>query len=57
MFERAFVSRGKITSIYPNGKQPSTAVYMEPFVPVNHKDSKAQVAEYLWVNKALKMLY
>lgn len=57
MFERAFVSRGKISSVHPDGYKPSGAVYMEPFVPINHKDTKAQVAEYLWVNKALKMLY
>lgn len=57
MFERAFVSRGKITSTHVDGYKPSEQVYVEQFVPRNHKDTRAQVAEYLWVDKALKMLY
>lgn len=57
MFERAFVSRGRIVSTHVDGYKPSDLVYVEQFVPKNHKDPKAQVAEYLWVDKALKMLY
>lgn len=57
MFERAFVSNGRIVSSSVDGYKPSNAVYMEEFVPIDHKDPKAQVAEYLWIDKALKMLY
>lgn len=57
MFKRAFISKGKIQSVSADGMEPSNAVYVERFVPTNQKTESAQVAEYLWLNKALKMCY
>lgn len=36
---------------------PSEKVYVEKFIPRNHKLIDNQVAEYLWVDKAMRMLY
>lgn len=35
----------------------SPDVTTEKFIPVDHKRLSNQIAEYFWVNKALKMLY
>lgn len=32
-------------------------LYVEQFVPRDHKNLGNQIAEYLWISKAMKMLY
>lgn len=55
MFRRAFVSQGRIVPA-PNTKlELATDVYVEKFIPRNHETEEAQVAEYMWINKALRL--
>lgn len=39
------------------GIEKSPYVIIEKFVPRDHKYLSAQVAEYFWTNKAMKLLY
>ena len=39
-----------------NAPRPSNKVYRERFVPMNHSDSRAQIAEYVYVDKAYRLL-
>ena len=36
---------------------PSKKVYVEKFVPKDHKNPDFQIAEFRWIDKAHKMLY
>lgn len=35
----------------------SSKVYVEKFIPMDHKDFKLQIAEYLFADKGLRLLY
>lgn len=53
MHKRAFISGGKIKG----DLTPSKDVYYEHFVPRNQPTEKAQVVEFTWIDKALRLLY
>lgn len=53
MYRRAFISKGRLIG----DLAPSKDVYVEVFVPRNHDTEAAQVAEFTWVDKALRLIY
>lgn len=52
-YKRAFIKSGKITG----DLEPSKAVYIEKFVPRNQPTEQAQVVEFTWVDKAIRLIY
>jgi len=53
MYKRAFVVKGKLRG----DLTPSSDVYVERFTPKNHSTEAAQVAEFTWIDKALRLIY
>tara|TARA_R110000851_G_scaffold214993_3_gene367679 strand:+ start:304 stop:615 length:312 start_codon:yes stop_codon:yes gene_type:complete len=52
-YKHAFLKEGRIQG----DKRISPWIIVERFEPRNHHSKGNQVAEYLWISKALKMLY
>lgn len=56
MFKRAFIIKGILTGNV-DGLAPADDVYVEHFIPRNHTKESAQIAEYTWIDKALRLWY
>ena len=52
-YKHAFIREGRVQG----DTRKSPWIVVEKFEPRNHKTKNNQVAEYLWISKALKMLY
>lgn len=48
---------GKTFLDFTGDTSMSPKVYAEQFIPKDHKNIGNQIAEYLWISKAMKMLY
>lgn len=49
--------KGKTYLKFVGDTKMSDSVYAEHFIPRNHGNVQTQIAEFLWITKAMKMLY